>query len=192
LSSGNWIKALAVVRVLRPVGTGNQYEAEVIEQFDGILLGSPVSTYQVKTVDLNFKSEAEDLDLHILSDKTRSIWSVGDIILLQSFAWNGLVLGFLAIHKVQMLIAKSSTLIKSWAFVIFALVVSSFGIYLGRFWRWNSWDLIFYPVEIMGDIRNILFYPKYNLSSIGLTLFFSCFLIVAYYTFYSLMHKQNS
>lgn len=128
--------------------------------------------------------------VHLYRLQDLPIWY--DIILIQSFAWNGLVLGFFAIYKVQKLVRKYSNRLKSWIFVIFTLIVTSFGIYLGRFWRWNTWDLIFYPSEILTDVRNILFYPKYNLTSIGLTLFFSCFLIVAYFTFYSFIHKENN
>ena len=127
--------------------------------------------------------------VHLYRLQDLPIWY--DIILIQSFAWNGLILGFLAIYKVQNIISKTSGKINSWLFVIFSLVTSSFGIYLGRYWRWNTWDLLFYPTQILSDVRDILFYPQYNLSSIGVTLFFSGFLIIAYFTFYSLSHGES-
>jgi hypothetical protein len=80
---GFWIKALAVVKVLDPVpGDKGGYSAEVIEQFDGILKGSYVSSYQVKTAAISAKRTPINVGVQIVSDKTKSFWSQGDFIFL--------------------------------------------------------------------------------------------------------------
>jgi len=40
----------------------------------------------------------------------------------------------------------------SWLFIAIAAGLSGFGIYLGRFLRFNSWDVLFQPVKLYQGI----------------------------------------
>jgi len=68
-----------------------------------------------------------------------------DLGLILSCAWNGLMLGYASLLEMQNLVRRRLGAGLGWAFVMVALVLSSFGIYLGRYLRWNSWDVLTNP-----------------------------------------------
>lgn len=41
-----------------------------------------------------------------------------------------------------------------WIFVIGVAFLSGFGVYLGRFERWNSWDVVVQPLAVAADSPN--------------------------------------
>jgi uncharacterized membrane protein len=90
-----------------------------------------------------------------------------DVIMLTTFAWTGLALGFVSLFLMQAI---------GWALAVGALALSSFGIYLGRFLRWNSWDALFQPHELLADVWTGLAYQK----TIAMTVVFTGFLTAAY------------
>jgi len=63
------------------------------------------------------------------------------------------------------------------------------GIYVGRFLRWNSWDIFLYPTDVLGDIGHRLIHPFSHLQAYGVTLHFAAFLFVCYGTFVSLKQR---
>lgn len=62
-----------------------------------------------------------------------------DAVFLFSYGWNGLLLGFVALRLVQQIVAKRFGPLIGWILVMGATAASAFGVYLGRFLRWNSW-----------------------------------------------------
>jgi uncharacterized membrane protein len=73
-----------------------------------------------------------------------------DVILMIWFAWTGLLLGIASLYLMQEIVTKTFTPLVGWVFAISATILSSFGVYLGRFLRWNSWDLLYDPIPIKG------------------------------------------
>jgi uncharacterized membrane protein len=105
-----------------------------------------------------------------------------DAMMIFSFAWNGLMLGFVSLWIVQQLTARWFGWLVSWLFVATTLAATGFGIYLGRFQRWNSWDVL---VDPLGMARQVLVYALNPLDyprTVGVTLLFGAFLTVAYLT----------
>ena len=82
-----------------------------------------------------------------------------DLALFLSFAWNGLMLGYLSLLDLHSTMAKRFGRRAGWAFAGAALVLASFGIYIGRFLRWNSWDLFVRPRPLLSDVSERLFHP---------------------------------
>ncbi len=105
-----------------------------------------------------------------------------DLILLLSFAWNGLVLGFFSLIILQRIIKRRFGNFISWSFAIVAIFTGSFGIYIGRYLRWNSWDIISNPLALARDMLDIIIHPFSNAAVYGMTIFFSCFFILGYLT----------
>jgi uncharacterized membrane protein len=64
--------------------------------------------------------------------------------------------------------------------------MSSFGIYLGRVLRWNSWDVFVRPGPLLSAMANGALHPLSHPQPVALTVLFTSFLLVSYLVFYSL------
>jgi uncharacterized membrane protein len=58
------------------------------------------------------------------------------------------------------LTAATSPSASGWAVAIASLLASGFGIYLGRFLRWNSWDIVTAPSSLLHQVA-------YEISHLG-------------------------
>lgn len=108
-----------------------------------------------------------------------------DIGLLMLFALTGLFLGILSLRAMQRLVERYLGWLLGWAFVFASLGLCGLGIYLGRFLRWNSWDLLLNPRGVLADIAVRLAHPLDHAQTYGVTLLFAAILFVCYLTFAS-------
>lgn len=109
-----------------------------------------------------------------------------DLMLFFSFAWTGLMLGFLSLQEVQHFLRKRLGQTKSTFLVCLALLLCGFGIYLGRFQRWNSWDLLTNPGLLLSDLSQILSHPISHIGTLGLAVVISGMLLLSYFTIQTL------
>ncbi len=114
-----------------------------------------------------------------------------DLILILSFAWTGLVFGFLSLWDIEKILSKSLSQIWISLISVCLLFVGSFGIYLGRYLRWNSWDIINEPFNLIYDVTDRLINPFDHPRTWGVTLFMGIFLNMIYWTFL-LVKKRDS
>jgi uncharacterized membrane protein len=114
-----------------------------------------------------------------------------DILLLATFAWTGCFLAIASLRTMQFLVKKYLGGIASWIFAMAALMLSSLGIYLGRFERWNSWDLLLQPGAVIKDVLRRMVNPFDNLGFVGFTALVTAFLVVSYLTFTSISHLED-
>jgi len=105
-----------------------------------------------------------------------------DVILIIWFAWTGLLLGIISLYLIQEIIIRMLGKTASWVFVIAVSVVSSFGVYVGRFMRWNSWDAWHRPIPLMLDIWDQVRHPLANKDTFIFTLIFSMLFLFIYIT----------
>ena len=70
----------------------------------------------------------------------------------------------------------------SWLFVIVVTLISSFGVYVGRFMRWNSWDAWKRPIPLMLDIWEQIRHPLANKDAFIFTIIFSLLFLFIYTT----------
>ena len=118
--------------------------------------------------------------MHLGARPPAPLWF--DAVMLFSFAWNGLLLGFLSLWLVQQAVAGWFGRAAGWLMAASALAAAGFGIYLGRFLRWNSWDLLVDPRGLAGDILGRVANPLAHPQTLAVTLLFGAFLLVAYLT----------
>jgi uncharacterized membrane protein len=103
-----------------------------------------------------------------------------DTVLAGSAAWAGLALGFISLYLMQSVVRRRVGHLGSWCFALAVLALSSFGIYLGRFERWNSWDLVTRPDALLADVWTLA-----ELRTAAVTILFTAFLGMTYLVFYS-------
>jgi uncharacterized membrane protein len=118
--------------------------------------------------------------IHLAPRGTAPLWF--DVLLIASFAWTGLLLGFTSLNRVQRLITAAAGALVGWLSAAGALVLASFGIYIGRFEVRNSWDLIARPGPLVRDTWHQLTSPAAYPRTLGVTLSYAIFLILAYAT----------
>ncbi|MBN1488226.1 MAG: DUF1361 domain-containing protein [Anaerolineae bacterium] len=116
--------------------------------------------------------------LHLAHRPPIPLWY--DIGLITSFAWTGIVLAIYALRIMQEIVKNLTNPVISWAFALMIVALSGLGIYLGRFLRWNSWDLVVQPKAVLYDIAIRLRHPLGNLQTVGVTLLFSTLLFTCY------------
>ena len=105
-----------------------------------------------------------------------------DVILLIWFAWTGLMLGIASLYLMQEIITDLSNPWMGWIFAIAMTTLSSIGVYLGRFLRWNSWDLLYDPMLIVKDMYGIVRHPISNLPTYVFTILFTLLFLFIYLT----------
>jgi uncharacterized membrane protein len=103
-----------------------------------------------------------------------------DLLLLLSFAFVALALGFCSLAIVQKRIAARLTPGIAWLMSVGMLFLSAFGIFLGRFLRWNSWDVVARPFALLTAIGDSMFNPAENAKTWGFTLGFGMLLTLMY------------
>ncbi len=115
-----------------------------------------------------------------LKDGITPLWF--DVILLIWFAWTGLLLGITSLYLMQEIVARTFNSFVGWIFAIGATILSSIGVYLGRFLRWNSWDLLQDPLPIAKDMYGIVRHPISNLPTYVFTTLFTLLFLFIYLT----------
>jgi uncharacterized membrane protein len=121
--------------------------------------------------------------VHLGSREDAPLWF--DIVLFASFAWTGMLLGFLSIFVMQSVVRRAHGWIWSWVLVGASLAASSFGIYLGRSLRWNSWDFLIRPGALLEDIWARIADPLAYPRGVGMTLALTAVLWTGYLTLYA-------
>lgn len=114
-----------------------------------------------------------------------------DLVLILSFAWNGLILGYSSLLQVQKVLLSRLSVHLVHFFIGGLLVLCSFGIYLGRYPRYNSWDIVTNPITLLSDVGGMIIHPMDNPKMVGVTFFFSLFLMVSYWTLNTLINQKH-
>ena len=100
---------------------------------------------------------------------------VFNIVLVSLFALTGLFFGlwsFLLVHEV---VRERLGRVSGWLMVAGVSLVSGYGVYLGRFPRWNSWDVVAHPLLLLQDasfrLAHPFDYPNLLLTTVVFALF---------------------
>jgi uncharacterized membrane protein len=125
-----------------------------------------------------------DLQHLVKESSSAPLWY--DVIVMVWFSWTGLLLGLVSLYLMHDIVQRTLGRWLGWVFVFFVSGMSSFGVYLGRFVRFNSWDLLGDPKEIVVTILGLAIDPSRRL--VAFTILFAVFYLFVYLTLYSFAH----
>lgn len=117
--------------------------------------------------------------IHLRERPPTPLWF--DALILGSAAIAGLLAGFVSLHLVQAAVARRRGDRWGWAMALAVLGLSGFGVYLGRFVRLNSWDVLSRPRRLLYDMGSAVTVQD-TPRAVVVTALFSSFLIVSYAT----------
>jgi uncharacterized membrane protein len=114
---------------------------------------------------------------HLQSPTTMPTWY--DIAILVSCAGTGLLLGYLSLIDVQQIATRKFGAACGWLIALSSLVLNGFALFLGRFLRWNSWDVLVSPGRFL-QIAAALVHPVSHPRAVGVTVVFGISLTLGY------------
>lgn len=105
-----------------------------------------------------------------------------DLVLIITFAWNGLMLGILSVRQMEKIVELYLPRKTGWCFLYPVMLLNALGIYIGRYLRFNSWDVITNPFGLLTDIARLVWHPLHFREAWAMVLCFSILMILVYTT----------
>lgn len=127
--------------------------------------------------------------IHLKSRHNIPLWF--DALLLFTFAWNGFVGGLISVRYFQLTALRFWPRWLAWGAILFVFVTASLGVYLGRFLRWNSWDILSNPLPLLGDVFDRIANPQDHPRTTAMTVLLSVFSLLAYLTMIHLPKQRG-
>ena len=115
--------------------------------------------------------------VHLHSPADERTWF--DIGLLASFAFSGGLFAFVSLARVEHTVRARFGGTHAALLVLACAVLSGVGIYLGRFERWNSWDLVTDTFTIVTHAARV-FEPRNHPRAAGVTVLYAALIAVPY------------
>ncbi|RYY15263.1 MAG: DUF1361 domain-containing protein [Chitinophagaceae bacterium] len=115
---------------------------------------------------------------HLFQRENIPLWF--DLVLLMSFAWNGMILGFLSVRQMEKNLLTIMPAMQEGLFAGGIMFLNSFGVYLGRYLRFNSWDIISNPFSLAKDIVLLIIHPMENRAAWAMIMAFTIMMMIIY------------
>lgn len=99
----------------------------------------------------------------------------------------GLYLGIISLRKIHYILEDKVGRVGAFLWIIVINYLSGFAIFLGRFSRYNSWDLIIHPYKILKIMREEL-----NINAVIFTVLFGTLSFIIYYFYYITSKEEKN
>ncbi|MEL0652593.1 DUF1361 domain-containing protein [Algibacter sp. TI.3.09] len=127
---------------------------------------------------------------HLRYNEPHIFWL--DILLISAFAFDGMMLFYFSVTDMKTVLLKFLNKRKTSFILTFVFFISAFGVYLGRFLRYNSWEILTNPKVLFIDIINMIVQPLGNKEVWLFTLLFGAFFSLGYWIFTNInMESKN-
>lgn len=103
-----------------------------------------------------------------------------DLAMILSFVWNGLLLGVLSVRQMERIFLPRLTLTRELLFLYPVMWLNALGIYIGRYLRYNSWDIVTDPFRLLRDIATLIVHPLRHQNVWDMVLCFSILMTLIY------------
>ncbi len=103
-----------------------------------------------------------------------------DMVMLFAFACTGMALGLFSLYEIQLGLRRQFSGKLTHLIIFGAAGLAGFGVWLGRFQRWNSWDILTNPLALAGDIAQTLMIRHELLKAMGISGLIGGMLLLGY------------
>ena len=117
--------------------------------------------------------------VHLQSESNMPWWY--DVLLVFASSFIGIVLAFISLRKAEFYLQSVFSKQAVTACIAGILFLGSFGVYLGRFQRWNSWDVLNNPIALGMDIFSKIINPVDNYKVWAITILFTAVFSMLYF-----------
>jgi uncharacterized membrane protein len=111
--------------------------------------------------------------LHFKKESAMPEWF--DVLMLTSFSCSGLAFGFTSLSAMQQMWEFRFGRKLAAVTIFSGCLLSGLGVYIGRFLRYNSWDILHKPFALISDLPPLLIEVRAIGFSIGYGVFFFLF-----------------
>ncbi|KWX24002.1 hypothetical protein AFM11_11585 [Mycolicibacterium wolinskyi] len=101
-------------------------------------------------------------------------------------AWTGILLGVVSLLLVHQRVDRDLGRVWGWLTVVVSVGLCAIGVVIGRFQRWNSWDLVTRPESVVAATLEWVRSPFAYVQSTGVAVAVAAFFGLAYLTVWSL------
>lgn len=116
--------------------------------------------------------------IHLKPRPNVPLWFM--LAMLLSCAGTGTMLGYFSLLNIHETIAQKFNQAAGWFVVVGSLMLCGFGIYLGRFLRWNSWNAFNRPLELARTVVHQFIDSGPHPHPLGVTLIYGVGLLIGY------------
>jgi len=114
-----------------------------------------------------------------------------DLMVVITGAWNGLILGLVSLMNVEIFLARHLKQVWVKVCVVVSLLLCGYGVFIGRYLRFNSWDIVTDPAYIAySSAKHVLRWQQYQKLWV-FTILFSVLLGIIYFTLKNLPHSPR-
>ena len=115
------------------------------------------------------------------------------VIMLFSYSFTGLMLGFTSVYILHQELLNRLKYNSAHTCIALVLLICSFAVYLGRYLRWNTWDIVLHPVGVVFDVSDRVINPVAHGQTFQVTAMFFILLSSTYFTLWHLAQavRQN-
>ncbi|UAY51674.1 DUF1361 domain-containing protein [Ferruginibacter albus] len=116
--------------------------------------------------------------MHLKLETKVPVWY--DALLILSAAIAGLILAFASLYKVEIFLRQFVKQRYADAIILMCLFLGAFGVYLGRFQRWNSWNVTNHPRGLLISVVKLFVFPFNYFHAWAFTFVFAGFVFLLF------------
>lgn len=128
--------------------------------------------------------------VHVLANGRPTFWT--ELMLILLAAMTGFLAGFLSLQVMHAFVTRRWGRIVGWMFVMIVCGLAGFGVYLGRFTRLNSWDVLWNPVRLVHRTGVGAWNLATQWQHTKFLILFSLFLLLGYAMLYALSKQVSA
>jgi len=127
--------------------------------------------------------------VHLKKETPIPFWF--DILLIASFSVTGMLFGLASMKDIFKMFSKRFSIMTTWIIMAGVSLLCGFGMYVGRFLRYNSWDILQKPYTLTIDILCSLTSAETCKPAWGITIGFGTLLFMLFNLYYTPQPKKN-